>query len=62
MPVDWMTSLPWVAWISEVRLELVVICCSTLLISTSSDVKLFVSIGLDGSWFCNCVVSRRGNR
>ena len=54
-PVAWITSLPCVAWMREVRLELVVICCSTLLNWTNSVVKVLVSIGEDGSWFCNWV-------
>ena len=33
------------------------ICCSTLENSTSSWVNWLVSIGLVGSWFCNCVIS-----
>ena len=57
-PVAWMTSLPCVAWMRLVRLELVVICCSTLLNCTSSEVKVLLSIGVDGSWFFNCVSSR----
>lgn len=53
-----MTSLPWVAWISCVRLELVVICCSTLLNWTSSVVKVLASIGLEGSWFLSWVSNK----
>jgi hypothetical protein len=37
---------------------LVVICCSTLVNCTNSDVNVLLSIGLDGSWFFSCVVSR----
>src|SRR6185312_8875757 len=33
------------------------ICCSTCANSTSCWVNWLVSIGLSGSWFCNCVVS-----
>ncbi len=57
-PVAWITSLPCVAWISWVRLLLVVICCSTLLNWTSSVVNVLASIGLAGSWFFSCVSSR----
>src|SRR5665213_316143 len=32
-------------------------CCSTCANATSCWVNWLVSIGLNGSWFCNCVVS-----
>src|ERR1700677_1376531 len=43
---------------SWVRLVFVLICCSTLENSTNSLVNELASIGLVGSWFCNCVISR----
>ena len=45
------------SWINCVKLELVWICCSTEENCTSSLVNVSVSIGLVGSWFCNCVIS-----
>src|SRR3954453_11843140 len=50
--------LLWVASISLVRLLLALICCSTLAYWTSWLVNALVSIGLDGSWFFSCVMSR----
>src|SRR3984957_9876971 len=52
------TSPAWVSWISDVRLVLVLICCSTLENCTSSVVNWLVSNGLVGSWFCSCVISK----
>jgi hypothetical protein len=43
------TSPAWVSWISDVRLVLVLICCSTLENCTSSVVNALVSMGLVGS-------------
>ena len=40
------------------RLALESICCSTWLYITSCWVKVIGSIGLVGSWFFSCVVSR----
>src|ERR1700744_4127436 len=48
--------LPWV--IRVCRLGLESICCSTWLYSTSCWGKVLESIGLVGSWFFSCVVSR----
>src|SRR5713226_2641047 len=43
--------------ISVCRFLLVLICCSTLLNSTSCCVNWLVSSGEVGSWFLSCVVS-----
>src|ERR1700742_417284 len=48
--------VPWV--IRVLRLSLVSICCSTWLYITSCWVNWLESIGLVGSWFFNCVVSK----
>src|SRR5579859_485224 len=48
--------VPWV--IRVLRLSLVLICCSTWLYITSCWVNWLESIGLVGSWFFSCVVSK----
>ena len=58
MAEDCITSPAWVSSISFVRLVLVLICCSTLENCASSLVNSLASIGLVGSWFFNCVISR----
>ena len=45
------------SWMSDCRLLLVLICCSTSLNETSCCVNVLVSIGDSGSWFWSCVVS-----
>src|SRR3954451_7196424 len=55
---DCITSCAWVSSINCVRLVFVLICCCTLANCTSSLVNWFASIGLLGSWFCNCVISK----